>query len=665
MSIRAGWASPEREQRQPRHGNPRFSSDHKRVLPPARAEADPALCVEPSGDTSRQAPASFAEPQDAKSDDRFQFMLQHGSVRKIEGQDRIIFAELPHMPGVLVVYRSPVERASSPQRLSLERKDLTHCPLLEGEVGLRILSYQNNQITAISNLVSLPNLVFLDLSNNRISAISNLDTVPTLRVLKLAKNKISTLCNLEALQHLDVLDMHGNAVQRIEGLDGSTELRVLNLASNQLSEVNNLSHLRGLTELNVRRNMIAAVSSLQNLPLQRLYLSQNQISDLEALENILLPTLTELALDGNEVTKVEDYRTTVLSKCPDLAMLDQLPVAPAAGSPKSGSPLHLPLDEERDRDDSLRNNRLGVPSLPGARSQSDRGGSSPTVTKGQEAKPSPSRTGSAERSNSEQRRRAAMRRNKRGEDGAKSVPSRKDVLNEIQTQWHTAVQEGRTPITRYGYVKREEIFELFIYGRGLDTLDKVQYQQSVSAVHFHYVLASSVVNSVARLQKFEKLESITFGRNQIKSIAELSPLSSLPKLRSLTILHNPINESHVMFRELILQSFPMLDVINARPVSLDERTACASRWAVFNQLATERNPLLEDGLKQRTVPEVSEMVDAIVTHATAVDEKIRCVNVHLDQALLAAIEEAFEDVRSVQDSHAMQKWSYCGEASYG
>ena len=46
------------------------------------------------------------------------------------------------------------------------------------------------------------------------------------------------------------------------------------------------------------------------------------------------------------------------------------------------------------------------------------------------------------------------------------MPSRHDVLNEIRSQWLAAVAERRNPTTRYGYVKREESFELFVYGRG-------------------------------------------------------------------------------------------------------------------------------------------------------------------------------------------------------
>ena len=59
---------------------------------------------------------------------------------EIERGDKIIFAELPQIPGVLVVYRKPSERNANPDRLNLDKRELTHMPLLEGEEKLRLLN---------------------------------------------------------------------------------------------------------------------------------------------------------------------------------------------------------------------------------------------------------------------------------------------------------------------------------------------------------------------------------------------------------------------------------------------------------------------------------------------------------------------------------------------
>lgn len=36
-------------------------------------------------------------------DERYRYLLKHGIVRRVEDDDRIIYAELPQIPGVLVV----------------------------------------------------------------------------------------------------------------------------------------------------------------------------------------------------------------------------------------------------------------------------------------------------------------------------------------------------------------------------------------------------------------------------------------------------------------------------------------------------------------------------------------------------------------------------------
>lgn len=98
-----------------------------------------------------------------EDDERYRYLLKHGIVRRVEDEDKVIFAELRQIPGVLVVYRKPSERNAHHDKLLLNKRDLNHLPLLEGEERLRLLNLQSNQITKIENLVSLPNLICLDL----------------------------------------------------------------------------------------------------------------------------------------------------------------------------------------------------------------------------------------------------------------------------------------------------------------------------------------------------------------------------------------------------------------------------------------------------------------------------------------------------------------------
>ena len=104
-------------------------------------------------------------------------------------KDHVIFAESPVAPGVPVVYRPPEERVANPDRLNLDRRHLTVCPILEGEDRLRLLNLQHNAITRLQNLTNLRRLVFLDLYDNLIHEMSGLDGLLSLRVLMLGKNR--------------------------------------------------------------------------------------------------------------------------------------------------------------------------------------------------------------------------------------------------------------------------------------------------------------------------------------------------------------------------------------------------------------------------------------------------------------------------------------------
>ncbi|XP_056022977.1 leucine-rich repeat-containing protein 49-like isoform X11 [Ostrea edulis] len=238
--------------------------------------------------------------------------------------DRVIFAESPSAPGIPVVYRTPEERSSNPDRLNLDRRKLSVCPILEGEDQLRLLNYQHNMITKIQHLSSLKRLIFLDLYDNQIEEISGLSSLKSLRVLMLGKNRIKKIENLDTLTKLDVLDLHGNQISLIENLNHLSELRVLNLAGNQIVNVDNLMGMDSLAELNLRRNRIKTVLDVDTLPsLQRLFLSFNDISSFEDISSLSdSASLSEISLDGNPITQEQYYKQIVLRHMQQLKQLD-------------------------------------------------------------------------------------------------------------------------------------------------------------------------------------------------------------------------------------------------------------------------------------------------------------------------------------------------------
>jgi len=244
--------------------------------------------------------------------------------------DGIMFAQLRGVPNSLVVYRSRAAREANPERLNLDRRKLTQCPILENEERIRLLNYQNNRITSISNLNNLGNLIFLDLYNNHITHLTDeLSGVRTLRVLMLGKNRINKISHLDKLNKLDVLDLHSNYINKMENLNSLNELRVLNLAGNNIGTVENVGHLQSLTELNLRRNKIGQVFELNMLPnLQRVFLSNNSLEQFDDCGCVFkVKFLLELALDGNPMVESMEQKYSadsgiVISKSEDGSDVD-------------------------------------------------------------------------------------------------------------------------------------------------------------------------------------------------------------------------------------------------------------------------------------------------------------------------------------------------------
>lgn len=128
--------------------------------------------------------------------------------------DGIMFARVRNQPETLVVFRTPDERTRNPERLNLDRRQLDVCPFLEYEHRLRLLNFQNNNISRIQHLENLPNLIFLDMYNNKLSTLEGpVSCARGLRVLMAGKNRLTAISNLGNLKKLDVLDLHSNEIK--------------------------------------------------------------------------------------------------------------------------------------------------------------------------------------------------------------------------------------------------------------------------------------------------------------------------------------------------------------------------------------------------------------------------------------------------------------------
>lgn len=474
----------------------------------------------------------------SEEDERYRYLLKHGNVKKVEDEDKILYAELPQIPGVLVVYRKPSERLANPERLNLDRRELTHLPLLEGEEKLRLLNFQHNVIAKIENLVSLPSLIFLDLYSNQIREISGLHTVPTLRVLMLGKNLIDKIKNLQYLTKLDVLDLHSNQITAIEGVSHLTELRVLNLANNQIALMDNLSGLVSLTELNLRRNKVEVVTGIEALPkLQRLFVSNNKIATLEGISSLgKCPVLGELSLDGNPVASLSSYSQWIEATCQALRILDTGKITrEGRESPQKVCKAAAALEQ---------------PQAP-----QSTGNTAILTTIEQEWK------------QEIERLRAK---------GLNCFRRRKDVLSECQIQTGNAEIEGET--------------HLFLYGNALEVLQKSDFRPSIHHITFKYIRFDLLTqqNSLNELRHYPNLRHFTLQSNNLHSFTHLSKLESLGNLSSLALEDNDVCYT-VLCRSFVIYRFPLIGEVMGCAVSEVDRSRAKQQFQQFDKVLSAPN----------------------------------------------------------------------------
>ena len=201
--------------------------------------------------------------------------------------------------------------------LSLQNNNITKIEGLQNMLKLKNLQLANNKITKIEGLNNLKNLTNLNLSNNNIEDITPLSANTSLVTLYLIGNdnidenrNNYTGKRLEDLNKIgEILDREGQIYLDVDKLGLFTNYRNLNLQNQNLITLQDLEGMTKLTYLNLLGNKITfqdekskeILKSMQNL--EELDLRYNKLTDITAIS--YLKNLTSLNLIGNNVDLVE------------------------------------------------------------------------------------------------------------------------------------------------------------------------------------------------------------------------------------------------------------------------------------------------------------------------------------------------------------------------
>ena len=110
----------------------------------------------------------------------------------------------------------------------------------------RLLYLNDNNITDISAVSGLTNLIRLSLSRTSISDISPLVGLTNLRLLYLSHNNITDISAVSGLTNLADLYLDGNDITDISVVSGLTNLRILLFRGNSISDLSPLVASVGL-----------------------------------------------------------------------------------------------------------------------------------------------------------------------------------------------------------------------------------------------------------------------------------------------------------------------------------------------------------------------------------------------------------------------------------
>ena len=513
----------------------------------------------------------------SEKDERYLYFLRYGNLRRYEGKGDILYVEIPQIPKNIVIYRKPSIRVKNSEKLYLNKKDLPHIPLLEGEENLKLLSLETNLITKIDHLISLNNLLFLNLYENRISEIENLQTVPKLKALMLGKNNISKIKNLQCLPDIEVLDLHSNKIKLIENLSCLKKLRILNLANNQLTSFVELMNNKNLEDVNLRKNLIVSIPNLALCfdKLRKLNLGKNMISKIEfILEFKKLKRIEELYIEGNPVIFIKDaYKKfyTLPLKFKDQAQF-QIYKNNINSNNNNSNGLNNSVNQLKisnktnnggTNDNNIKqtnsNSNFNGTSTPSLKNPTDENNKIEINSNDANSNSTKSKSKQTTRNDSFTNNTNNNKNN--GGNNTKSEPDnlseeeREKLLNKIENEWKNefkylvnngyngySIKKFKDSKMQLCHAEIERDKQLNLFGNAIEVLGYKEFYNLVHTIKFEFINFDTISQrqNIEYIKNFKNLKSLVFKSNNMYSFYQIIKLENIKGIEYITIKKNEI-----------------------------------------------------------------------------------------------------------------------------
>lgn len=174
-------------------------------------------------------------------------------------------------------------------------------------IYLTALDLSMNKIKSI-NLTNCMNLVFLNLSNNELVSI-NLQN-HKLENVNLSNNQLISCSTLSHLTRITNLDLSNNMITSFEPIERLVNMSKLNCSGNKFSCIDFTRRMTRLKELKCSNCGISEYDLSQNVELENVNLSNNQLISTNNLFDLL--HLKELDLKGNNLTELPVINDSIL-----------------------------------------------------------------------------------------------------------------------------------------------------------------------------------------------------------------------------------------------------------------------------------------------------------------------------------------------------------------